>query len=71
MRLLLQRLNDELAEILKRKNTVINATEYEPSSRIGNMVLQRFECLEETLPLSELPESMITTMFSKIIVAKE
>lgn len=71
MRLLLQRLNDELAEILKRKNTVINATEYEPSSRIGNMVLQRFECLEKTLPLSELPESMITTMFSKIIVAKE
>lgn len=70
-RLLLQRLNDELIEILKRKNTVVNTGEYAPSSELGTMVLQRYESLEDLLPLSELPESLITALFSKIIVARE
>lgn len=70
-RLLLQRLNVELYKILKRKNTVVNAGEYAPSSELGTMVLLRFECLEDILPLSELPESLITVLFSKIIVARE
>ena len=70
-RLLLQRMNDELIEILKRKNTVVNTGEYAPSSELGTMVLQRYESLEDLLPLSELPESLITALFSKIIVARE